>query len=98
MQLDPNPSDSPRSTGRRRRSALTDLFLLLLVVGVLLLRNDWWNWNSPHPLLLGVIPVGLWWQVMVSLAATGMMWLMVRLAWPAHLEDVQPESSPTKRS
>ena len=55
--------------------------------GVLVLRHDYWNWDTPHPLLFGFLPVGLWWQGMVSVLACGMMWLMVRFAWPGELEE-----------
>jgi hypothetical protein len=62
------------------------LLLTLAAVGVLALRHDYWNWDTPHPLLFGFLPVGLWWQGLVSLLAAGLMWLMVRFAWPAELE------------
>jgi hypothetical protein len=53
---------------------------------VLILRHDYWNWNQAGPLLLGFLPVGLWWQGLVTLLACLMMWLLVRFAWPTRLE------------
>jgi len=61
---------------------LTVTFLL-----VLFLRHDYWNWDTPGYLLFGFIPVGLWWQALVTILASIMMWLMVILAWPSHLEE-----------
>ena len=61
---------------------LTVTFLL-----VLFLRHDYWNWDTPGYLLFGFIPVGLWWQALVTILASIMMWLMVTLAWPSHLEE-----------
>ena len=60
---------------------LTAIFLL-----VLFLRHDYWNWDTPGYLLFGFLPVGLWWQALVTILASIMMWLMVTLAWPSHLE------------
>jgi len=61
---------------------LTPIFLL-----VLFLRHDYWNWDTPGYLLFGFLPVGLWWQALVTILASIMMWLMVTLAWPSHLEE-----------
>ena len=82
---DPNQPSSP--TPRRRRSGGIILLLTLAAGLVIVLRHDYWNWNTPYPLLFGILPVGLWWQGLVSLLAAGLMWLMVRFAWPAELED-----------
>jgi hypothetical protein len=64
---------------------------------VIVLRHDYWNWDTPDPLLFGFLPIGLWWQGVVSLLAAGMMWLMVTLAWPGELED-EALSTDEKRS
>jgi hypothetical protein len=78
--------DRGEPAARGRVSGRTVLGLALLFLAVLVLRNDLWNWKTPHPLLFGFLPVGLWWQGLVSILAAVMMWLMVRLAWPHHLE------------
>lgn len=101
MMLQEDASDSARASGASSGEAagkapgkvgrLTVLLLGLLVLLLIVLRNDGWNWRASRPLLLGVIPIGLWWQMMVSLLASAMMALMVRFAWPAHLEHVKPE-------
>ena len=90
------PNQSPRPT-TRRRSPGVKVLLTIVVTLVLVLRHDYWNWDTPEPLLFGFLPVGLWWQGVVSLLAAGMMWLMVTLAWPGELED-EALSADQKRS
>lgn len=106
MMLQEDARDSAGGSGRvvtaspggdagkahRKVGRLTVFLLGLLVLLLIVLRNDGWNWHASRPLLLGVIPVGLWWQMMVSLLAAAMMACMVRFAWPGHLEHVEPES------
>ncbi len=83
---EPSDADRPAAPVARRSPAV-----LLLLAGVALIviicRHDYWNWDTPYPLLFGFLPVGLWWQGLVSLLAVGMMWLMVRFAWPGELEN-----------
>jgi hypothetical protein len=67
-----------------------------MVLVILALRHDFWNWTSPQP-LLGFLPVGLWWQAGVSILACVMMGLMVRWAWPQHLEEDAMEAQGKKR-
>jgi hypothetical protein len=85
-------------TRTRPRSAATYAFLTLAAIGVLVMRHDYWNWDTPYPLLFGVLPVALWWQALVSLSACVLMWLMVRLAWPYELEDAAFEADQRVRS
>lgn len=76
---------------RRRRILLASLAVAVVV----LLRHDYWQWTAVGPLLLGVLPVGLWWQAGVSVLASLAMALMVRWAWPAELEEAAGEPSET---
>ena len=76
------------------------LLLLLMTGGLYLLHQDWWNWKKTEPLLLGFLPIGLTYHAAFSLAAALMMWVMVRFAWPAELdemesEELRPPSPPT---
>ena len=76
----------------RPRSRATYVLLAFAAVIVLVMRHDYWNWDTPYPLLFGSLPVALWWQALVSLSACALMWLMVRLAWPQELEDAAFEA------
>lgn len=56
--------------------------LLLLIV----LHQDFWNWHRHEPLIFGFIPVGLAHHVGISLAAAVVAGLTVKYCWPSHLD------------
>jgi hypothetical protein len=56
--------------------------LTALVAAVYLLHQDLWFWTSARPLVFGVLPVGLAYHVVYSIVAAGLMWVLVRYAWP----------------
>jgi hypothetical protein len=61
----------------------------LLVIGFLLLyvlHQDFWFWRTAHPLVFGFMPIGLFYQACFSVAAAFYMWMLVKFAWPSHLE------------
>ena len=59
--------------------------LVALVLVVYGLHQDSWNWTNKE-LVLGVLPVGLAYHAFYSCLAATMMFVLVRLAWPAKLE------------
>ena len=61
--------------------------LCLLVVVVYLLHQDYWNWGRYEPLVFGFVPIGLAYHAGYSLVAAMTMAVLVRFAWPGHLED-----------
>ncbi len=63
----------------------------LLVLGVYVLHQDFWNWHRVDPLILGFLPVGLAYHAGYSLLASLTMAILVKFAWPKHLEDILPE-------
>ncbi len=64
--------------------------LILLVVLLYALHQDVWFWRTPHPLVLGFLPIGLFYHAVYSVAASLLLWLLVKYAWPAHLEREVP--------
>jgi len=58
----------------------------LLLVALIVLHQDFWNWRTREPLVFGFIPSGLAWHVGISLAAALVAALAVRFCWPAELE------------
>jgi hypothetical protein len=62
------------------------LLLTLIVAAVYVLHQDTWLWTTAEPVVFGLLPVGLAYHVAYSIAAAGLMWLLVRVAWPAHLD------------
>jgi hypothetical protein len=62
------------------------ILLVLAVVVLYVLHQDWWFWRTAHPMVFGFVPIGLFYQACFSGAAALLMWLLVKFAWPGHLE------------
>jgi hypothetical protein len=60
--------------------------LVLAVVVVYVLHQDFWFWRTARPLVFGFVPIGLFYHACFCVAASLLMWLLVKFAWPAHLE------------
>ena len=60
--------------------------LALIVVALLILHQDFWYWHTASPLILGFLPIGLFYHACFTIAVAIVMWLLVKTAWPAHLE------------
>jgi len=70
----------------------------LLVAAALVLyalHQDVWFWREAHPLVFGFLPVGLAYHALYSVAASGLLWLLVQWAWPSHLEAAGQPAEPT---
>lgn len=62
--------------------------VVLLVVALAILHQDFWWWDDPTP-VFGFMPVGLAWHMGISLAA-GLVWLLaVKYCWPEVLESAE---------
>lgn len=60
--------------------------LVVAVVVLYILHQDFWFWRTARPLVLGFIPIGLFYHAFFSVMASLLMWLLVKFAWPSHLE------------
>jgi hypothetical protein len=58
-------------------------FFLLVFFG---LHQDLWFWRDARPLVFGILPVGLAYHAAYTLAVSLVMAVLVRRAWPEHLE------------
>ena len=63
------------------RALLVGLACLLYVV-----HQDFWFWRTARPLVFGFLPVGLFYHAAFTVACSIVLWLLVKYAWPAHLE------------
>ncbi len=72
------------------------LLLTLLVMAVYVLHQDFWNWNRAEPLIFGFMPIGLAYHAAYSVLASIMMAILVKFAWPRHLEETP--SAPTQEN
>ncbi len=59
--------------------------LILATILLYLLHQDFWLWREARPVMLG-LPAGLLYHAGYTVAAALLMWLLVKLAWPAELE------------
>jgi hypothetical protein len=66
------------------RILLYGAFILLL-----LLHNDLWLWENGR-LILG-FPIGLLYHIGYAVAASALMFLLVRFAWPSHVDVEEDE-------
>jgi hypothetical protein len=71
------------------------ILLTLLVCAVYLLHQDFWNWNKSEPLIFGFLPIGLAYHAGYSILASILMAVLVKLAWPKHLESTEPINKDT---
>lgn len=74
-----------------------NLLLTLLIATVYLLHQDFWNWKKIEPLVLGFLPVGLAYHVGYSIVAALTMVVLVRCAWPKHLDADEPRKPEIRR-
>ena len=65
---------------------MKNALLALAVLVVYALHQDFWLWQSARPLVLGFLPIGLFYHAAYSVLAALLMWLLVSHAWPTQLE------------
>ena len=57
----------------------------ILFLALLFLHQDFWNWSSEE-MILGGVPIGLFYHALFSLACSGLgAWAVLR-AWPSDWE------------
>ncbi len=62
--------------------------LTFLVLIVAALHQDFWLWKNKS-LVFGFLPIGLAYHLFFSILAAFTMWVLVRFAWPQHLEQFE---------
>jgi len=65
--------------------------LTVFLIIVYILHQDFWNWKKAEPLVFGFMPIGLAYHAGYSVLAAITMAMLVKFAWPSHLENVSPE-------
>jgi len=73
------------------------ILLAIFLLAVYLLHQDCWNWKRYEPLVFGFIPVGLAYHAAYSVLASIAMAVLVKVAWPAWLEQVSEHRPVEKR-
>ena len=62
------------------------VLLGLAVLALYAVHQDFWFRDVARPLVFGFLPIGLFYHVVLCLAIAGLMWVLVRYAWPVELE------------
>lgn len=70
--------------------------LCLMIASVYVLHQDNWNWKSTE-LIFGFLPIGLAYHAGYSILAAIMMAVLVKFAWPEHLEQSEPHDTPDNK-
>ena len=73
------PRDGSRSSGHAR--PFGGWVIAGLVIVLLVLHQDSWFWEDGR-LVWGIFPVGLFWHICLSIAATLTWALATKIAWP----------------
>jgi hypothetical protein len=60
---------------------------VIAILALYLLHQDFWFWRAAAPLVLGFLPVGLFYHVCYTLVISALMWALVKYAWPSRLEE-----------
>ena len=63
------------------------LVAITAVVLLYLLHQDFWFWREARPLVFGFLPIGLFYHAAFTVVSSGALWLLVKFAWPAHLDE-----------
>ena len=71
--------------------------LVLAFITLYCLHQDVWFWKAARPLVFGFVPIGLFYHACFSVAAALLMWLLVKYAWPAHLEEEAERARENRR-
>jgi hypothetical protein len=60
---------------------------VVAVVVLYVLHQDFWFWLEARPLVFGFLPIGLFYHAAFTVATSAVLWLLVKAAWPSHLEE-----------
>ncbi|MBM3797174.1 MAG: DUF3311 domain-containing protein [Acidobacteria bacterium] len=62
------------------------MLIAIAITVMYALHQDVWLWRTARPLLFGFLPAGLAYHAGYTLACAVLMAVVVRVAWPAHVE------------
>ena len=82
MRLEQGDSVARSELSVRGKRRLIAFLVVLLVI----LHYDFWFWGD-RTLVFGFMPIGLFYQALISIAAAVAWWIVVRFAWPIHVEE-----------
>lgn len=72
------------TTPAKHRTASGPLIITILVITLIVLHQDNWLWENTT-LVFGIVPIGLFFHICISIAASVTWFLATRIAWPAEI-------------
>jgi hypothetical protein len=72
--------------------------LVIIVIALYILHQDVWFWRTANPLVFGFLPIGLFYHACYCIAISLVMWMLVKYAWPSHLENVVERSRDSRHT
>ena len=66
------------------------LFIALFIGLLFVLRQDFWWWDDATVVCV-FLPIGLAWQIAITIAAGVGWWLATKFCWPRDLEEAESE-------
>lgn len=66
------------------------MFIWLLVATLIIMHQDFWNWNNQN-LLWGFLPIGMYYHIGISIAAALVWWFACIFAWPKGIDEFDEE-------
>ena len=72
---------------------MSERIAVAAVVLLYVLHQDFWFWHQARPLVLGFLPIGLFYHAAHTVASAGALFLLVKYAWPSHLEPRRHEEA-----
>jgi len=55
------------------------------------LHQDVWFWREARPLVFGFLPIGLFYHAAYTVGCALLLWLLVKITWPGHLDSSSNE-------
>lgn len=86
--MNDGPNLKPPATPGKANKGVC-FFVCILIVAVYVAHQDSWNWTKSEPMLFGFLPPGLAYHAGYSIVTALMMALLVKVAWPKHLESTE---------
>jgi uncharacterized protein DUF3311 len=86
LQFSPALCNSTQAFRRRLQPRMRRALLVTVVGALYVLHQDFWYWRTAGPLVFGFLPIGLFYHACFTIATSLALMLLVRQAWPSHLE------------
>ncbi len=74
------------------------ILVYALILLLMIAHQDFWWWDTEKPLIGGVVPIGLAYHAVVSVAAAILWGLAAKHCWPSGLDDDDESTAANDRA